>query len=56
MAAIKRSGVRVDGAMVGGVLCDEEDQMLGVQHFIQNGHADLSDPSNSGSGSGNNSR
>jgi succinyl-diaminopimelate desuccinylase len=40
MAAIKRSGVDFAGAMIGGVLCDEEDQMLGVRHFIERGHAD----------------
>jgi len=40
MAALKRSGVPLAGAIVGGVLCDEEDQMLGVQHFIEQGHAD----------------
>ena len=40
MAALKRSGVRLSGTIVGGVLCDEEDQMLGVRHFIDRGHAD----------------
>jgi succinyl-diaminopimelate desuccinylase len=40
MAALKRSGVPLAGALVGGVLCDEEDQMLGVRHFIEQGHAD----------------
>lgn len=40
MAALKRSGVRLAGTIVGGVLCDEEDQMLGVRHFIERGHAD----------------
>jgi succinyl-diaminopimelate desuccinylase len=40
MAALKRSGVPLFGAILGGVLCDEEDQMLGVQHFIRRGHAD----------------
>jgi succinyl-diaminopimelate desuccinylase len=40
MAALKRSGVRLAGSVVGGVLCDEEDQMLGVRHFIESGHAD----------------
>ncbi|OGP56625.1 MAG: hypothetical protein A2V65_08655 [Deltaproteobacteria bacterium RBG_13_49_15] len=40
MAALKRSGVRLAGTIVGGVLCDEEDQMLGVQDFIDRGHAD----------------
>jgi len=40
MTALKRSGVRLSGTIVGGVLCDEEDQMLGVQDFIRRGHAD----------------
>ena len=40
MDALKRSGVPLAGSIVGGVLCDEEDQMLGVQDFIKRGHAD----------------
>jgi succinyl-diaminopimelate desuccinylase len=40
MASLKHSGVVLAGTMVGGVLCDEEDQMLGVQDFIRRGHAD----------------
>ncbi len=40
MAALKRCGVPLSGTIVGGVLCDEEDQMLGVRHFIDRGHAD----------------
>jgi succinyl-diaminopimelate desuccinylase len=40
MAALKRSGVPLSGPIVAGVLCDEEDQMLGVRHFIAAGHAD----------------
>jgi succinyl-diaminopimelate desuccinylase len=40
MAALKRSGVPLAGTVVGGVLCDEEDRMLGVRHFIERGHAD----------------
>jgi succinyl-diaminopimelate desuccinylase len=40
MDALKRSGVPLTGSIVGGVLCDEEDQMLGVQDFIRQGHAD----------------
>jgi succinyl-diaminopimelate desuccinylase len=40
MAALKRSGVRLAGAIIGGVLCDEEDRMLGVCDFIERGHAD----------------
>ena len=40
MAALKRSGIKLAGTIIGGVLCDEEDQMLGVQDFIERGHAD----------------
>jgi succinyl-diaminopimelate desuccinylase len=40
MAALKRSGVKLSGTIVGGVLCDEEDQMLGVRDFIARGRAD----------------
>lgn len=40
MAALKHSRVRLKGTILGGVLCDEEDQMLGVRHFIDQGHAD----------------
>jgi succinyl-diaminopimelate desuccinylase len=40
MAALKKSGIRLAGTIVGGVLCDEEDQMLGVQDFVKQGHAD----------------
>ncbi len=40
MAALKRSGIKLAGSIIGGVLCDEEDQMLGVRDFIDRGHAD----------------
>lgn len=40
MAALKRSGIKLAGTIIGGVLCDEEDLMLGVQDFINRGHAD----------------
>jgi succinyl-diaminopimelate desuccinylase len=40
MAALKRAGIPLAGSIVAGVLCDEEDQMLGVRHFIEKGHAD----------------
>ena len=40
MDAIKRSGVPLSGSIVGGVLCDEEDLMIGVHDFINRGHAD----------------
>lgn len=40
MAAVKNSDVQLSGTIVGGILCDEEDQMLGVRDFIAKGHAD----------------
>jgi succinyl-diaminopimelate desuccinylase len=40
MAALKASGIPLAGSIVGGVLCDEEGMMTGVQHFIASGHAD----------------
>ena len=40
MAALKASGIPLVGSMVGGVLCDEEGMMTGVQNFIARGHAD----------------
>ncbi|MBW2443677.1 MAG: M20 family metallopeptidase [Deltaproteobacteria bacterium] len=40
MTALKRSGVKLTGSIIGGVLCDEEDRMLGVRDFIDRGHAD----------------
>ncbi len=40
MAALKRSGLTLNGTVIGGVLCDEEDQMQGVQAFIAKGYAD----------------
>ena len=40
MAALKRSGIKLSGTIIGGVLCDEEDRMLGVRDFIERGHAD----------------
>ncbi len=40
MDAIKKTGLKLSGSIVAGVLCDEEDQMLGVQDFIKRGHAD----------------
>jgi len=43
MAALKAAaaaGVPLGGTLVGGVLCDEEGMMTGVQHFIEQGHAD----------------
>ena len=40
MKALKTAEVKLSGSMIGGVLCDEEDQMLGVLDFIKRGHAD----------------
>jgi len=40
MTALKRSGIKLAGTLIGGVLCDEEDQMMGVSDFIERGHAD----------------
>ena len=40
MKALKASAVELAGSVIGGVLCDEEDQMLGVMDFIKRGHAD----------------
>ena len=38
--ALLKSGVNFNGKIVLGILCDEEDLMLGVQDFIKQGHAD----------------
>jgi len=38
--AMLKSGVEFTGSIVLGILCDEEDLMLGVQDFIKQGHAD----------------
>lgn len=38
--AMLKSGVGFSGRMILGILCDEEDLMLGVQDFIKQGHAD----------------
>lgn len=40
MAALRRAGVPLHGDILGGVLCDEEGAMTGVQDFIRRGHAD----------------
>lgn len=40
MKALKNAGVALCGSIIGGVLCDEEGMMSGVQHFIDQGHAD----------------
>ena len=40
MKALKASGIKLHGSVIGAVLCDEEDRMLGVRDFIKRGHAD----------------
>jgi succinyl-diaminopimelate desuccinylase len=40
MKALKKAAIELSGSVIGGVLCDEEDQMIGVTDFIQKGHAD----------------
>jgi succinyl-diaminopimelate desuccinylase len=40
MAALKQSGVKLAGTIIGGVLCDEEGQMMGVLDFIERGRMD----------------
>ncbi|MGD8992464.1 MAG: M20/M25/M40 family metallo-hydrolase, partial [Desulfobacterales bacterium] len=40
MKALKKSAIELSGSVIGGVLCDEEDQMIGVTDFIHKGHAD----------------
>ena len=40
MKALKKTAVELSGSVIGGVLCDEEDQMIGVTDFIRKGHAD----------------
>ena len=40
MKALKTAAKKLSGSVIGGVLCDEEDQMLGVRDFIKRGHAD----------------
>ena len=40
MKALKKSAIALSGSVIGGVLCDEEDQMIGVIDFINKGHAD----------------
>ncbi|MGD8881854.1 MAG: M20 family metallopeptidase [Desulfobacterales bacterium] len=40
MKALKASAVELAGTVIGGILCDEEDRMLGVRDFIKRGRAD----------------
>lgn len=35
-----KSGVQLKGKLVLGIVCDEEDLMMGIQDFIKRGHAD----------------
>ena len=53
--AMMKSGVDYSGKMRLGIVCDEEDLMLGIQDYIRRGHADdvdaclVSEPTISGS-------
>jgi succinyl-diaminopimelate desuccinylase len=40
LKALKNAAIKLCGSVIGGVLCDEEDQMLGIRDFIKKGHAD----------------
>lgn len=40
MKALNNAAPKLSGSVIGGVLCDEEDQMIGVKDFIKKGHAD----------------
>ncbi len=40
LKAIKQSGVRLNGNVVLGAVCDEEGRMLGIKHFVARGWAD----------------
>jgi succinyl-diaminopimelate desuccinylase len=40
LGAIVKSGIHLRGRLLLGALCDEEGQMIGVNHFIQRGWAD----------------
>lgn len=40
LKAIAQSGVRLNGDLMLGAVCDEEGQMLGIKHFIERGWAD----------------
>jgi len=41
--AIVESGVKLNGTILLGFVCDEEGQMLGIKHFIEQGWADRVD-------------
>lgn len=38
--AVKESGVQFAGKIILCIPCDEEGMMIGIKHFIENGHAD----------------
>lgn len=38
--AVLRAGVKLHGALLLGLVCDEEGQMLGIKHFVDQGWAD----------------
>lgn len=38
--AIVASGVKLNGAILLGLVCDEEGQMIGIKHFVEQGWAD----------------
>ncbi|MBI5879979.1 MAG: M20 family metallopeptidase [Chloroflexi bacterium] len=40
MQAIMRSGVRLNGNILIGAVCDEEGPMIGIKHFVDRGWAD----------------
>lgn len=41
--AIIASGVKLNGAILLGLVCDEEGQMIGIKHFVERGWADRVD-------------
>lgn len=41
--AIVESGVKLNGTLLLGIVCDEEGQMLGIKHFVEQGWADRVD-------------
>ena len=41
--AIVESGVKLNGTLLLGIVCDEEGKMLGIKHFVEQGWADRVD-------------
>ncbi|MEZ4865615.1 MAG: M20 family metallopeptidase [Caldilineaceae bacterium] len=41
--ALVESGVRLNGTLLLGMVCDEEGQMIGIKHFVEQGWADQVD-------------